>query len=290
METSNALGEFLRARRAAVTPEDVGLAPGIRRRVPGLRREELALLAGISPDYYLRLEQGRDRHPSHQVVAALAVALRLDEIATAHIHGLSSPAPRRSVRRRAEKVPAGTSRLVTELPLPAYVVGRYFDVLAANPIAGVLSPSFMVGRNIARQLFLDPADRALYVDWERITAGMVGGLRSRTAMDSGDPRLAELVGELSIRSERFRSLWARAEVSDGRNGVSHLDHPQVGELHLLHEKLDVDTSGSMQLVIHHAAPDTGSAEALALLGTLAATAESPAAGSTRVRRGAEGRQ
>ncbi|GAA2711628.1 helix-turn-helix transcriptional regulator [Actinoplanes palleronii] len=273
MDTTNALGDFLRARRAAVSPGDVGLPPGTRRRVPGLRREELAMLAGVSPDYYLRLEQGRDRRPSPQVIAALATALRLDEAAAAHLHGLAAPPARSTVRHRVQRVPAGTAQLVDQLPLPAYVVGSHFDVLTSNAMARALSPSFSRGRNLLRQLFLDPADQGLYLDWERITAELVAGLRSTTTADPGDPRLADLVGELSLRSERFSTLWARAEVSHGRDGVSHLDHPQVGELHLRHEKLDVGGRDGMQLVIHHAMPGTGSAQALALLGTLAATTE-----------------
>jgi transcriptional regulator with XRE-family HTH domain len=272
MDKSNALGEFLRARRATVTPEDVGIAPGSRRRVPGLRREELAMLAGISPDYYLRLEQGRDRHPSYQVVDAIAAVLQFDEPTARHLRGLAAPEQQRKVQRRREKVPTGTSQLVDQLPMPAYVVGTYFDVLAANRIARALSPSFTVGRNVLRQLFLDPADRELYVDWNHITSAIVGGLRAKTTADPHDPRLGELVGELSIHSERFRNLWARAEVSHGRNGISHLVHPEVGEMHLLHEKLDIADAGGMQLVVHHASPGSESARSLSLLGTLAVTA------------------
>lgn len=229
------------------------------------------MLAGISPDYYLRLEQGRDQHPSHQVIDALAAALQLDTAGTAHIHGLAIPAPQRKVRRRKENVPVGILQLVDELPMPAYVVGTYFDVLASNLMARALSPGYTPGRNVLRQLFLDPAERDLYLDWEHITAGIVAGLRSKTTADPDDPRLAELVGELSIHSERFRSLWARADVGHGRGGISHIHHPQVGEMHLLHEKLDISTATGMQLVIHHAAPGTDTAQSLALLGTLVAS-------------------
>ncbi|MET0449647.1 MAG: helix-turn-helix transcriptional regulator [Aeromicrobium sp.] len=276
METMNALGKFLRARRDAVTPAEVGLVAGARRRVPGLRREELALLAGISSDYYLRLEQGRDQHPSLQVVEALAAALRLDEPATTHLHGLAAPGPRRAARRAAERVPTGVAQLVDQMPMPAYVVGRYFDVLVANRMAVALSPGFARGSNILRRLFLDRDERTFYADWERVTAGVVGGLRSRTTADPDDPRLAELVGELSIHSERFRALWARADVGHGRSGTTHVHHPQVGELRLRHEKFDVG-DGSMQLVAHHAEPGTDSAQSLSLLGALVATSEHDAA-------------
>lgn len=264
----NALGEYLRARRDQVRPEDVGLVAGERRRVPGLRREELALLAGISSDYYLRLEQGRDQHPSSQVLDALADALGLDPGAAAHLHQLAHPKPRRS-RPRIERVPAGITQLLPQLPMPAFVTGRYLDVLAANPLATALSPNFAPGRNVVRQLFLDPTDRELHADWDRATASLVGGLREKA--DPTDPRLTSLVGELSIRSDRFRTLWARADVGHRRDGTSHLNHPQVGELRLRREKLDLAQTDGQQLVILHAEPGSDSARALALLGSWAAT-------------------
>jgi transcriptional regulator with XRE-family HTH domain len=268
---TNALGDFLRARRDLVRPEDVGLIAGARRRVPGLRREELAMLSGISSDYYLRLEQGRDQHPSAQVLDALAAALRLDAAATAHLHGLAEPRSRRRSRPYTERVPTGIAQLIGQLPMPALVTGRYLDLLAANSLARALFPTFRPGRNVVRQLFLDPRDRELHVDWERATAGLVGGLRAVAGSCPEDPRLAELVGELSIRSDRFRALWARADVGHRRDGTNHLRHPQVGELHLRREKLDIAGTGGQQLVIFHADPGTDSAEALALLGSIAAT-------------------
>jgi transcriptional regulator with XRE-family HTH domain len=277
VDTTNALGAYLRARRDLVRPEDVGLIAGERRRVPGLRREELAMLAGISSDYYLRLEQGRDQHPSAQILDALAKALQLDAPATAHLHELARPRVRRPPRPRAERVPAGIAQLIGQLPMPAYVTGRYFDVLAANPLARALSPNFAPGRNLLRQVFLDPGDRELHLDWERATAGVVGGLRAVTGTDPEDPRLAALVGELSIRSDRFRTLWARADVGHRRDGTSHMLHPKVGELHLRREKLDVAGTDGQQLVIYHAEPGTDSARALALLGSIVVTDERDAA-------------
>jgi transcriptional regulator with XRE-family HTH domain len=273
VDKASPLGDYLRARRDLVRPEDAGLIPGDRRRVPGLRREELAMLAGISPDYYLRLEQGRDQHPSVQVLDALARALQLDAAAAAHLHELASPRSRRRQRPRAERVPAGIAQLINQLPMPAYVSGRFLDVLAANALARALSPNFTPGRNLVRQLFLDPSDRDLHLDWERATAGVVGGLRAAAGADPGDPRLAALVGELSIRSDRFRGLWARADVGHRREGTSHMQHPQVGELHLRRDKLDVPGSGGQQVVIFHAEPGTESAQALALLGSIAVTSQ-----------------
>ncbi|MFG1708292.1 helix-turn-helix transcriptional regulator [Nonomuraea sp. M3C6] len=273
MEKANALGVYLRARRDLVRPEDVGLIGGDRRRVPGLRREELAMLAGISSDYYLRLEQGRGQHPSAQVLDALANALRLDAAATAHLHDLARPKTRRRARPRAERVPAGIIQLIDQLPMPAYVYGRYMDVLAANHLARALSPNFAPGRNLLRQVFLDPGDRELHLDWDRATAGVVGGLRATAGADPGDPRLAELVGELSISSDRFRTLWARADVGHRGEGTSHMLHPQVGELHLRRDKLAIAGTEGQQLVIYHAEPGTASAQALGLLGSIAATDE-----------------
>lgn len=270
-DNPSTLGGYLRARRDLVRPEDVGLIAGGRRRVPGLRREELAMLAGISSDYYLRLEQGRDRHPSAQVLDALAVALRLDAAATDHLHDLARPRTRRRAAPRAERVPAGIAQLIDQLPMPAYVSGRYLDVLAANPLARALSPNFTPGRNLLRQVFLDPGDRELHLDWERATAGAVGGLRAAAGTDPDDPRLAALVGELSIRSDRFRTLWARADVGHRGEGTSHMRHPQVGELYLRREKLDIAGTGGQQLVVYHAEPGTDSAQALALLGSLTVT-------------------
>ncbi|WP_433284331.1 helix-turn-helix transcriptional regulator [Pseudonocardia sp. CA-142604] len=271
MDKVNALGEYLRARRGLVRPEDVGLVAGTRRRVSGLRREELAMLAGISSDYYLRLEQGRDQNPSAQVIDALARALLLDPAATAHLHELARARTRRPARPRIERIPTGTAQLLDQLPMPAYVSGRYLDVLAANTLAHALSPNFAPGKNLLRQVFLDPGDRELHVDWERATASVVGGLRAAAGADPEDPNLAALVGELSMRSDRFRSLWARADVGHRRDGTSHMQHPQVGELHLRREKLAVVGADGQQLVIYYAEPGTDSARALALLGSIAVT-------------------
>jgi transcriptional regulator with XRE-family HTH domain len=277
VDKANALGDYLRARRDLTRPEDVGLIAGERRRVPGLRREELAMLAGISSDYYLRLEQGRDQHPSAQVLDALAEALSLDAAAVAHLHKLARPKTRRPPRPRAERVPVSVAHLIGQLPMPAFVVGRYLDVLASNSLARALSPNFTPGRNVLRQLFLDPSDRELHLDWERVTASVVGGLRLAVGAECEDPQVAVLIGELSIRSDRFRTLWARADVGHRHDGTSHMQHPQVGELHLLRAKLDIVGADGLQLLIYHAEPGTKSAQALALLGSIAVTDERDAA-------------
>src|SRR6516225_11377959 len=209
---ANALGDYLRARRQQVRPEDVGLVPGARRRVEGLRREELALLAGISAEYYLRLEVGRDKNPSPQVVEALARALQLDIKATKYLHQLASPTISHWDQSVLDAAAEGLDELIDQLPLPAIVASRYQDVLAANPIAQALSPGFAPGQNFLSWRLLDPAARELYVDWDDATDAAVSGLRESAGTDPGDPRLQKLVAELSVASPRFRELWARADV------------------------------------------------------------------------------
>ncbi|GHF52319.1 transcriptional regulator with XRE-family HTH domain [Amycolatopsis bartoniae] len=270
---SNLLGDYLRARRELVRPEDVGLPAAGTRRVPGLRREEVALLAGISSDYYLRLEQGRDRNPSVQVLEALARVLQLDQAGTDYLLSLAAPRPHRR-RARRETVPPGTRQLLDVLGLPAFVEGRYFDVLAANALARALSPNLAVGRNRLKDVFLDPGEQALYPDWEHATVRLVAGFRESVGSDTDDPRFVQLVGELSLASDRFRRLWARHDVKTRRGMPTRLHHPQVGELTLHREKLAVGGADGQMLVIYHAKPGTEDAEKLALLSALAAPAAS----------------
>ncbi|MGW0203705.1 helix-turn-helix domain-containing protein [Nonomuraea sp. NPDC003201] len=266
MSESNLLGDYVRARRELVTPEQVGIPVSGVRRVPGLRREEVAMLAGISADYYLRLEQGRDRNPSAQVLEALARVLRLDDDATAYLLRLGSGQPRRRRRRpRKETVPPGVARLVAMLPLPAYVEGRYFDVLAANALATALSPRLVAGANRLRDLFLDPAEQALYPDWENAAAGMVAGFRESVGTDTDDPRCIELVGELSLASPRFSRLWARHDVEACEGAAKHIDHPQVGGLRLNRERLGVGGAPGQTLVVYHPDPGSDDADKLVLL-------------------------
>ena len=229
------LGEYLRARRELIRPEDVGLPVYGVRRVAGLRREEVAMLAGISSDYYLRLEQGRDRNPSVQVLESLA----------------------------------GPRQLLDTLDLPAFVEGRYFDVLAANPLATALSPNLQVGYNRLHSVFLDPGEQALYPDWHQATVGIVAGLRTSVGSDVDDPRFVQLVGELSLASARFRQLWARHDVQALEGRPIALAHPQVGDLTLHREKLAIGGTDGQLLVIYHAEPGSSSADKLALLASLA---------------------
>jgi transcriptional regulator with XRE-family HTH domain len=265
------LGSFLRARREQVSPEQVGLPGGGRRRTPGLRREELATLAGISSDYYLRIEQGRDRSPSVPVLEAVARVLLLDPVETAYLLSLTSPHTRKPARRASRQVPEGTLVLLGSLPVPAFVEDRYLEVLASNQLAVALSPNMRVGVNRLLAAFLDPAERQLHENWDQATASAVGQLRATMGARADDPQLTALVGELSVKSERFRRLWARQDVAAPVGGPAVLHHPEVGEMALYREKLQISGTDGQVLVIYHPEPGTPSAERMALLGSLAAT-------------------
>ncbi|MFQ1002808.1 helix-turn-helix transcriptional regulator [Modestobacter sp. SSW1-42] len=279
-ESTNPLGTFLRARRELVTPQQAGIPDVGVRRVPGLRREEVAMLAGISADYYLRLERGRDRHPSLQVLESIARVLQFDDDHFAHLMTLVAEVPRHRRRpTRRQTPPPGVLKLLDSLAQPAVVEDRYFDVLAVNQMATVLSPAFAVGRNQLRDPFLDPAVQGMHLDWEQVTECFVANLRQAVGTDVDDPRFIELTGELSLASERFRRLWARHEVRGQRGTPILLDHPQVGQLTLNRERLAVDGADDLHLVVYH--PDAGSSDAdkLALL----ASAAVPVSGTTAVR-------
>ncbi|MFC6161784.1 helix-turn-helix domain-containing protein [Kribbella jiaozuonensis] len=269
MESTNALGDYLRARREQVKPEDVGIRSIGLRRVPGLRREEVAMLAGISSDYYLRLEQGRDRNPSMQVLDALAEVLRLDADATAYLRGLAQERP--AARRTGEKVPDSIVELIDGLPNhPAYVQNKYTDCLAVNPLCAALSPNYVVGVNLLSAVLLDPRERELRRDWDDLTEEGVAILRTELGPNVNDPRLKELVGDLSVRSERFRQLWARHDVRPRKGRLSQLTHPEVGDLDLRSDKLTIGGTDGMTLVVFHAVPGSRDVESLALLGSLIA--------------------
>jgi len=276
MDGTNALGDYLRARREQVRPEDVGIRSIGVRRVPGLRREEVALLAGISSDYYLRLEQGRDRNPSVQVLEALAGVLRLDADATVYLLGL---AQERSVPRqqpRGEQAPESIVELIAGWPNnPAYVQNKYTDVLAVNALCAALSPNYAVGVNLLTAVLLDPREQDLRRDWDELTEEGVAVLRSELGPNVDDARLKDLVGDLSVRSERFRQLWARHEVRPRRGRLSKLTHPEVGDLDLRSDKLTIGGTDNVTLVVFHAVPGSRDEESLALLGSLVAPQDAP---------------
>ncbi|GAA4989974.1 helix-turn-helix domain-containing protein [Actinopolymorpha pittospori] len=283
MATGSRLGDYLRVRRERLRPEEVGLPPGGRRRVPGLRREEVALLAGISVEYYLRLEQGRDQHPSDQVLDAIAGAMRLDPDAETYLRDLARPA--RSARHRparSERVSASVQTLIDNwTTTPAMVQSRYLTTLAANSLAVALSPYFAPGTNTLRAAFLEPEMREFYRDWGEMTAKAVAYLRSIIGGGLDDPGLVELVGELSLRSERFRTLWARQDVRQQTSGLTRLLHPQVGPLDLQYEKLALPGTHGQMLVTYHAERGTESHERLLLLAHLAEESRSGEGGTHR---------
>jgi transcriptional regulator with XRE-family HTH domain len=265
----NALGDFLRARREQVSPSDAGIRSGGLRRVPGLRREEVAMLAGVSSDYYLRLEQGRDHNPSVQVLEALAAVLRLDPPATTYLIGLAGHLPARRASTD-EPVSASVRELIDGWPSnPAYVQNRFTDVLAANSLATALSSCYAPGANLLRAVFLDPKERELRRDWQELTEEGVASLRAHA--DPYDPRLAELVDDLSGRSDRFRQLWARYDVRPKQGRVSRLAHPRVGDLDLRSNKFVISGTDGLMLVVFHASPGSRDAERLSHLSSVATT-------------------
>jgi transcriptional regulator with XRE-family HTH domain len=265
-DSRNALGAYLRARRELVTPREAGIPDGGARRVTGLRREEVAMLAGISADYYLRLERGRDRNPSLQVLESIARVLHLDDDHFAHLLTLVAEVPRQRRRRRPQETPPpGALKLLDSLVQPAFVENRYFDILASNSLARALSPGLAVGGNQLRDMFLDPAEQALHPDWETVTECFVANLRQAVGNDVDDPRFIELTGELALASPRFRQLWARHEVRGPRGTPILVDHPQVGRMTFNRERLSIAGAEGLVMIVYH--PDAGSSDAdkLALL-------------------------
>ncbi|KAB2381318.1 helix-turn-helix transcriptional regulator [Actinomadura montaniterrae] len=283
MDRENALGEFLRARRGLVPPEDAGIEPGPRRRVAGLRREEVARLAGVSADYYVRLEQGRERNPSAQVVDALARALNLEEDAVAHLHKLAGPRTRGRRAPRRERVSPNLMQMLHAWPnTPAVVLGRTLAVLACNPLGKALFDGHAYSGDLVRLVFLDPDARDFYPDWDRVAVNTVAGLRASAGLDPDDPTLVETVGELSVKSAEFRRLWARHDIRQKTHETKRFQHPLVGELTLTYESLTVNSAPGQQLVVYQAAPGSASEEALALLGSLTA-GDAPEATPTKER-------
>ena len=221
-------------------------------------------MAGISSDYYLRLEQGRDKHPSAQILDALARALRLDVKATEYLHQLASATSGRRDEANIEAAADGSAELIEQFAMPAVVASGCLDVLAANSIARALSPGFAPGRNFLRWRLLEPAARDLYVDWEEATDVAVSGLREAAVSDPDNPRLRMLIDELSAVSARFRELWARADVGY-RAGIVHMRHPNVGDLFLRSNRFNIPHSGGQHLLTYRAEPGSESAAALEAL-------------------------
>jgi transcriptional regulator with XRE-family HTH domain len=254
--TATPLGDFLRARREALRPQDVGLPEYGRRRVKGLRREEVAMLAGMSSDYYMRLEQGRESSPSAQVVEAVARALRLDGAATEHLWLLVRP-PEARGWRRAEGAPVSAQlrQLMDGWPAaPAFVVGPALDILAGNAMAAALHEGFAFADNLARMAFLDPAGRKFYPEWERTAHACVAEIRAAYGHDPGSVRIAQVVADLSARSPEFAELWSRHDVKPKTQEGKHLRHPYVGDLHIPVLTFTVNGAPHQQLVVYQAEP------------------------------------
>ncbi|HZN80799.1 MAG TPA: helix-turn-helix transcriptional regulator [Mycobacterium sp.] len=268
MEASRGLAAFLRARRELLKPADVGLPDSERRRVEGLRREEVAMLAGISTEYYLRLEQGRDHQPSNEVLEGLAHALQLDDDASSHLRELARPAPRRRTRSTPERFDPAVQTLIDSWPLtPTFVLNRNMTILASNPMARALSRFFTPGENLLRAAFLEPEMRTLYCDWDKLTTRIVPFVRALLGADPPDRELVELIGELSIGSKRFATLWARYDVKHRTSGPTAFYHPQVGQLDLHYTVLHLPEQRQM-IVTYHADPGSPSEESLRLLASL----------------------
>ncbi|MFJ3787932.1 helix-turn-helix domain-containing protein [Kitasatospora sp. NPDC090091] len=280
------LGAFLRTRRARLQPEDVGLvAYGTRRRVPGLRREELAQLAGVSITYYTRLEQGQSRNVSDEVLDAVARALRLDADEHAHLRNLARPARAakgRAAAERPERVRPAVRQLIGAMAdVPAVVVGRRNEVLAWNPLGHALlaghldpaAPDRPADRpNLSRLLFLDPRTRALYPRWETEARAQVAFLRLAAGRHPNDRQLAELIGELSMKSAEFAALWSGHPVHDCLFGTKELRHPVVGGLVLSFEALPLPEAAGHRMLLFSAEPGSSAEAGLRLLAASAAGA------------------
>jgi transcriptional regulator with XRE-family HTH domain len=277
------IAEFLSSRRAKVTPEQVGLPSYGARRVKGLRREEVASLAGVSVEYYKRLERGNATGASDAVLEALARALQLDDAERAHLHDLARAvnpvAPKR--RRSAQRVRPVVQRIVDAMGAPAIVRNSRVDYLSANALGRALYAPVFDSReqpaNSARFTFLDPAAHDFYADWERTAKDLVGHLRSLAGRDPYDRELSNLVGELSTRSPEFRTWWAAHNVRDHQTGTKRHHHPVVGELELSYEVMELSADTGLTVAVYGAEPGSRSQEALDLLASWAATPEPTAA-------------
>ena len=280
METKQEIREFLTSRRARITPEQAGLTSYGSRRVPGLRREEVAVLAGVSAPYYTRLERGDMSGVSESVLDALARALELDDAERAHLFDLARAAQptaarprRRQVKQRVRAEVQWSLDAITGAA--AFVGNERLDLLAANQLGRALFSELYAAParpvNTARFVFLDPRAEAFFGDWDRVAAESVAILRSAAGRDPYNRELSDLVGELATQSEAFRTRWAAHNVRFHNTGVKHLNHPVVGELYLTFNRLDLAADPGLTIFTYTAEPGSRSDEALKLLGSWAAT-------------------
>jgi transcriptional regulator with XRE-family HTH domain len=287
VDAANDIAEFLTSRRARVTPEQAGLPTWGPRRVKGLRREEVASLAGVSVEYYKRLERGNASGVSDSVLEALAQALQLDDAERAHLFDLARAAsPIAPKRRRGaqQRVRPAVLRILDSMTGPAIVRNSRVDYLAANPLGRALYAPLFDSReqppNSARFVFLDPAAQKFYVDWERNAKDLVAHLRSEAGRNPYDRGLSDLVGELSTRSHEFGTWWAAHNVRYHQTGTKRLRHPVVGELELDYEVMEISADDGLTISCYSAEPGSRSQQALDLLASWAATPE-PSPTTTR---------
>jgi transcriptional regulator with XRE-family HTH domain len=278
VDPTNDIAEFLASRRERVTPEQVGLPSWGPRRVKGLRREEVASLAGVSLEYYKRLERGNANRVSDGVLEALARALQLDDAERAHLFDLARAAnPVITKRRRPaqQRVRPAVLRILDSMTAPAIVRNSRVDYLAANALGRALYAPLFDSReqppNSARFTFLDPAAQEFYVDWERVAKDLVAHLRSEAGRNPYDRGLSDLVGELSTRSQAFRTWWAAHNVRYHRTGTKRLRHPVVGGLELDYEVMDISADDGLTVSVYSADAGSRSAQALDLLASWTAT-------------------
>ncbi|MEV6072251.1 helix-turn-helix transcriptional regulator [Nocardia sp. NPDC052001] len=293
MSTNTELGEFLRSRRAQLQPTEAGLPDyGGRRRVPGLRREEIAQLAGVSAGYYTRLEQGQSPNASDAVLDAVARVLRLDDAERAHLYSLARPKPRtRRPAVKPEQVRPGVRLMIESFgDVPALVMGRFLDVLAWNPMAHAVlaghldfdAPNRAYDRpNIGRMMFLDPHTRDLYDDWPRKARSTVADLRLVAGQHPGAPALSTLIGELILGSADFAKLWSAHTVGDCGGTTSSYHHPTVGTMALMTELMALPNDDGQRLAVFNAEPGSPSESALRLLAGLTAIT-TPGAGTSNI--------
>jgi transcriptional regulator with XRE-family HTH domain len=288
VDNRNEIREFLASRRARVSPDQAGLpAYGGNRRVPGLRREEVAMLAGVSVDYYIRLEWGNLGGVSESVLEALARALQLDEAERGHLFDLSRAAgatARPSRRPQQQRVRPTVQRILDALSdAPAYVRNGRRDILAANRLGRALYSELYADPvrpvNVARFVFLSPRARDFFLDWEGSANGLVANLRTEAGRNPYDRALSDLVGELSTRSEEFRTLSAAHNVRYHHTGLKDIHHPVVGDLHLTFESLDLPADAGLSLVVYGTEPGSASQDALRLLASWMAADHGAATGS-----------
>lgn len=287
MDNRSDVREFLTSRRARLAPEQAGLpAFGGNRRVPGLRREEVSLLSGMSVDYYTRLERGDLSGVSDTVLDSLARALQLDDAETAHLHDLARAANASAVPRKprnrtgtgADTLRPSIQRLLDAITeAPAIIRNQYYDYVAANRLGRALyAPVFAEpAPNSARFAFFDPAARDFYTDWDHVVREFVAAMRGDAGRNPYDKRLSDLVGELATRSETFRTLWAAHNVRYHRTGIKRIHHPVVGDLELTYEAFELPTDHGLQLSTFTVEPGSPSEDALKLLASWAATADPP---------------